>query len=243
MKTDRLLEELVKKLVEAEGENLQSVVLYGSAASGEFRPGHSDLNILCLLRAINARELERLHGPYQWWLKKGNPPPLVFTLEELRRSAEVYAIELIEINANHRLLFGESIFGALEVPAHLHRLQVQRELHHNLTRLRQGAIALAGNRKALLELMLRSASTFALLFRHCLIALGEQPSQTKREAVDRLSVLLSFDPKSFATLFQVRAGALKKKQVDVSPVFEGFLEAVTRVTEEMDRRLAGSANN
>ncbi|MGH9469932.1 MAG: nucleotidyltransferase domain-containing protein [Terriglobia bacterium] len=235
---DRLLDELVKRLARADGENLLSVALYGSAASGEFRPGHSDLNVLCLLRRIGPRALEQLHPAFRWWTKKGHPAPLVFTLEELRQAADVYAIELIEIKASHRLLFGEDVFGSLQAPTELHSLQVERELRHNLTRLRQSAIAVAGRKKDLLELMLRSASTFALLFRHCLIALGEAPPPTKREAVERLAALLGFDAKSFRALFKVRTGGMKKKEVNVPSTFASYLEAVTHATEEMDRRLA-----
>jgi hypothetical protein len=43
------LTELVDRLKVAVGANLKTVVLYGSGASGQFRPGHSDLNILCLV--------------------------------------------------------------------------------------------------------------------------------------------------------------------------------------------------
>jgi len=39
------LTELVSRLKEAAGKNLESVVLYGSAARSDFHPGISDLNV------------------------------------------------------------------------------------------------------------------------------------------------------------------------------------------------------
>ena len=43
------LTELVSRLKAAANENLKAVVLYGSAVTGEFRAGHSDLNVLCIV--------------------------------------------------------------------------------------------------------------------------------------------------------------------------------------------------
>ena len=135
------LSELVEKLKHAAGANLRSVVLYGSAASGEFHPKHSDLNVLCVLERLDAAELARLNPAAAWWERKGHPAPLVFTLEELRRSADVFAIELLDIEASRRVLFGEDVFTGLEVPMSLHHQQVERELHTNLIRLRQAYLA------------------------------------------------------------------------------------------------------
>ena len=129
------LSELVEKLKQAAGANLRSVVLYGSAASGEFHPKHSDLNVLCLLERLDAAELAKLTPAAAWWERKGHPAPLVFTLEELRRSADVFAIELLDIQASRRVLFGEDVFTGLDVPMSLHRQQVERELHTNLIQI------------------------------------------------------------------------------------------------------------
>ena len=50
MTHEKLISEFVEKMKAAAGDNLVSVVLYGSAADGEFHPEYSDLNLLCLVR-------------------------------------------------------------------------------------------------------------------------------------------------------------------------------------------------
>src|SRR5690242_14097474 len=166
---EKNLNDLVAKLKAAAGENLKSVVLYGSAASGEFQPQHSDLNILCVVGRLNAPELAKLSPTAVWWARKGHPAPLVFTIETLLNSADVFAIELLDIKASRRVLFGEDLFDTLDVPMTLHRLQVERELRVNLIRLRQHYLTAQPHRKAVLRLMTESVSTFAALFRHALI--------------------------------------------------------------------------
>ena len=233
---EKELSELVEKLKQAAGANLRSVVLYGSAASGEFQPKHSDLNVLCVLGRLDAAELAKLNSATSWWARKGHPAPLVFTLEELRRSADVFAIELLDIKTSHRMLHGEDVFSGLEVPMNLHRHQVERELHTNLIRLRQAFLAAPGDTKALGRLMNESVSTFVALFRHALIVLGERPPQGKRAAVDALARLLGFEAGGFHAVLDTREG--KRGSQDVREVFASYLAAVTRVAEEVDRRLA-----
>ncbi len=232
------LSELVVKLKGAAGANLQSVVLYGSAVTGEFHPKHSDLNVLCLLGSLDVTELEKLNPAAAWWAGKGHPVPLVFSFDEIRQFADIFAIELLDIKANHRVLFGDDVVAALTVPMTLHRAQVERELSTNLIRLRQSYLAQRRDRKALLGLMTASVSTFAALFRHALMTLGEQPPQQKREVVDRLASLLSFDAQAFHTVLDVREGKRKERDVKVEETFRAYVEGVTRVADEVDRRLS-----
>ena len=118
------LTELVARLKAAIPDGLKTVVLYGSAVTGEFRAGHSDLNIVCVVDRADAALLEHSHGVADWWIRQGNPAPLFFTQDELRRSADVFAIELLDMKLHHRILLGTDFLAEFEVPLQLHRLQV-----------------------------------------------------------------------------------------------------------------------
>lgn len=233
------LGKIVEKLRAAAGGNLRCVTLYGSAASGDFLPRHSDLNILCVLNRIDPAELRKLSSAARWWARKGHPALLFFTLEELVHAADLYAIELLEIKSHRRMLYGSDVFESIEVPMTLHRQQVERELRHSLILLRQGYVAAAGGHKALRKLMIKSVSTFSLLFSHALIALGEQTPPSKEEAVKRLAALLGFDGSSFAALEAVRKGESSGKGPDFEHLFSDYLSAITRVVDEVDRRFEG----
>jgi hypothetical protein len=100
----------------------------------------------------------------------------------------------------------------------------------------------ADSRKTL-ELMTSSISTFAALFRHALIALGEDPPPTKRSTMDRLGSVLGFDPSPFHTIFDIREGRKRERDVNVQATFDAYLDRVATVTEEMDRRLAAPPAN
>src|SRR5580704_2164353 len=120
------LDEFVQKLKTAAADNLKAVVLYGSAVTDEFHAGHSNLNTLCLVENAGPAQLEALHAPAEWWVGQGHVAPLIFTLDELRRSADIFAIELLDMQANHRMLMGEEFLTGISVPLRYHKLQVER---------------------------------------------------------------------------------------------------------------------
>ena len=238
MIAEQNLTDLVTRLKNAAGSNLLSVILYGSAATEEFHPGHSDLNVLCVMQSLGRDDLSRLHPASAWWTKKKHPAPLFFTHSELQHSADIFAIELLDLKAARRILFGEDVIASLHIPMDLHRLHVERELRSNTLRLRQHYLMHPADSRKTLELMTSSISTFAALFRHALIALGEESPPTKRGTMDRLGSMLGFDPSPFHTIFEIREGRRRGRDVDVQATFEAYLDRVAKVTEEIDYRLA-----
>jgi predicted nucleotidyltransferase len=234
---DHKLDELVQKLKAAAGDNLKAVILYGSAATEEFHAKHSDLNILCLVDLADAAHLEALHGPVEWWIRRGQRPPLVFTLDELRRSADIFTIELLDMKSRHRILYGENVLAEISVPLHYHSIQVERELRTDWLRLRQAILAAPKKPKVYLELMVSSFSAFAALFRHALIALGEAPAENKREAIDRIAQFAGADPAGFHTILGVREGKLKERDIDIEKTLDQYFAFVGAVTDKFDRQL------
>jgi hypothetical protein len=238
MDKEKDLNELVARLKQAAGSNLSAVVLYGSAVDHDFCE-HSDLNVLCLLHRLGGAVLESLRPVGLWWSHKGHPPPLVFTFAELRNSADVFSIELLDMKARHRMLEGADFLAELQVPMAQHKLQVERELRVNVIRLRQSYLRITGRRSELTELLIASASTFGTLFRHALIALGQEAPSSVREAADRLAKLFAMNAAPFHLVLDLREGKSTGGEMNLGAVFEPYVDLVTRVAEEIDGRLAG----
>jgi hypothetical protein len=238
---EKLLNELVERLKAAAGSNLRSVVLYGSAMSSEYHPRHSDVNVLAVLANLDAAALDQLAPVAGWWQMKGHPGPVIFTEQELRQSADMFAIEMLDIKTTGRVLWGEEIPRTIDVPMHLHRIQVERELAQALVRLRQHYLVAGGSRRAIRQLLLSSVSTFAVLFRHALLALGEPMARDRRQVIDRLAALLAFDPAPLHALLDIRQERRKPGEIDWESTFAGYLAAVEHVVREVDRRLAETA--
>jgi hypothetical protein len=237
MVPEKQINEFVRRLRQAAGENLQSVLLYGSAASGEFHPEFSNLNLLCILRETSFGELTAMAPAVEWLNRQHHHAPLVLTGEELEHSADVFSIELLDMQQNHRLLFGDDVLSELRIPMHLHRAQLEYELREKVVLLRQRLLSAAGNKGRLWELLLASLPAFTTLFRHALIALGHPAPPSKRDAIRTLLAHVRFDPSAFLQLLDIREHKAERKQFDVAEVFTRYLAAIQQVTVALDTML------
>jgi hypothetical protein len=237
MVAEKQINEFISRLRAASGENLQSVILYGSAADGEFHPEFSNVNLLCILRESSFATLTAMAPAVAWWTRQKHQAPLVLTREELERSTDVFSIELLDMQQRHRVLFGDDVLSGLHIPMHLHRAQLEYELREKLILLRGRLLLAAGSKTRLWELLLGSLSTFTTLFRHGLIALGETPPKSKRDAVQALAGRISFDPSAMLQLLDIREHKAEAKQFDVNDVFNRYLAAVQQVTAAVDKML------
>jgi predicted nucleotidyltransferase len=232
---ETLLSEFVERVKAAAGSNLHSVVLYGSAASPEFHEKFSDVNLLCLLRDLSAPAMLALSETVAWWTKQKQTVPLLLAVEELKKSADVFPIELLDMQKHHRVLYGDDLIGTLEVPLRLHRIQVEHDLRTKLILLRQKFIAVSKENDKVLALMIDSLSSFVTLFRHTLIAMGEEPETGKRAMLQQLQRKTNIDVRSLLELLSVREGSLKPDALDVKTTFKSYLTSIEQVISAVDR--------
>src|SRR6266513_1575530 len=118
---ERKLTEQVNRLKEFAPVNLESVILFGSAARGDFHEGHSELNVVCILRSLSVEELVRLAQVVKWWcVEQKEPAPLFFTNDEVRHAADVFAIEILDMKHGRSVLYVPVVVVDIEVPMNLH---------------------------------------------------------------------------------------------------------------------------
>jgi predicted nucleotidyltransferase len=242
MTPEKLIHEFVTRFQSAAGPNLQSILLYGSAASGSFDPKFSNINLLCILKDTSYPVLRSVTPIMQWWYRQEQVAPLIMSREELTRSTDVFTIELVDMQRQHKVLSGEDVLESLMIPMHLHRIQVEYELREKLLLLRQSVLLAANDRRRLQDLLLGSVPSFTTLFRHALIAIGEGPIDSRREAVARLAHRVGFDASAFLQVLDIREHKLELKHVDVERLCAGYLAIVEQVTSAVDRMLDTAAH-
>lgn len=237
MVPEKKIGEFVGRLRQAAGANLESVILFGSAVTGDFHPEFSNVNLFCVVRDSSFAALQGLAPAVKWWNAQKQPPPLFMTREEVERSTDVFTIELLDVKQHHRVLFGDDVFERLSIPSSEHRLQVEYELREKLALLRQHLLLACGNDTRMWEVLTRSVPSFATLFRHALIVLGHGAPTAKREAVQALAQQIKFDASGVLQVLDVREGRANRKQFNVAEVFARYLGALEQVTSAVDRML------
>src|SRR5712691_6953562 len=237
MVPEEMINDFVSRLRTAAGANLESVILFGSAVAGDVHHEFSNVHLFCVIRDSSFAALQALAPAVKWWDGQKQPPPLFMTRDEISRSTDVFTIELMDIKQHHRVLFGEDVLQDFTIPTKLHRVQVEYELGEKLALLRQHLLLASGNDARMWELLLRSVSSIATLFRHALMVLGHDAPVGKREAVQALSRQIGCDASAFLQVLDVREQRTDRKKFGGADVFPRYLAALEQVIAAVDRML------
>lgn len=163
-----VIRDMTDRLVEAAGDDLVSVVLYGARVHGDYEHDEEHFHLLIVLSDLGLEQVEAIAGPVRWWLGKKKPYPRILSPQVIRDAADVFPIEFLDITRHHEVLHGDDPFGELDVRTDHLRLQCERELREKLMRLQEGYIAANDKPRQLRRLLVESYLTFAQIFRGCL---------------------------------------------------------------------------
>lgn len=219
------------------GKNLVSVILYGSAATGDFVPAHSDFNILIALHNITPKDLRNAHASVREWHKLGHPVPVYFTVSELENAADVFPIEFHQMEAARKVLYGQDVLADLKISDAYLRHQVEYELRSKLILLRRQYIPASESVDGLKNLMAESLSSFSALFRAVLLLSGGTPPTRKHEIVAMTVERYGLNGTTFEKIFNIRENNFAEAldEVGANRLFADYMEQIERVIDAVDQ--------
>jgi len=133
-------EGMANALAERLGENLVSVILHGPAAGGAGASEPAEQNLLVVVREMNLGVLDAVAPTVRAWMAPGEPPPLFFSEERLKRSASAYPVEFLDIKESRRVLCGSDPAAPLEVRKDNLLQEIDRGLKSQVHRLREARL-------------------------------------------------------------------------------------------------------
>ena len=230
------LNQLVDDLRAAHGDNLASVVLYGSAAAGDQVELRSDHNLLIALNRITTDDLHAAEKAMRAWQKLGQQIPVYFTMAELQDAADVFPIEFMQMERARKVLYGRDPFEFVQISQANLRHQTEYELRIKLIRLRRLYIPASASVEKLSSLMSDSLGSFAALFRAVLILTGQEPPVAKEESTRAIVRELQLDGTPFERIFELRAGrGPAMTEAEANNLFSSYMTEIERVIEAVDR--------
>lgn len=234
MKSD--FEAFISDLRATHGKNLASVILYGSAAAGDFVAEASDYNILVALNNIGPADLRNAHPCIREWTRMGHPVPVYFTVSELKNAADVFPIEFSAMESARKVLYGTDVLADLKLSNANLRHQVEYELRSKLIGLRRADIAVSTSGEALAMLMAGSLPSIVTLFRAALILFDINASTNKREVVALAAEHLGINGRPFEKIINIRKNDFTEEldEIAANKLFGEYLEEIEKVIAAVD---------
>lgn len=219
--------DFLKDLLGIHGLGLNALILYGSAATDQYRPGKSDINLLAVVNTIDVLMLRNLLDPLMK-SRKYNIAPLFLTADDLRSTAELFPLKYLAMKDHYKILFGDNVLQTMEVTRENVILRIAQRLTNMLLKMRRYYLVNNGQHLAAImsQQIKRFVETlgFALRVRNiCVI----EPHEVIRASAKAFG--LSAD-----TLKELYGFAYEETTLpgeDEEKLFGRFLEAVEKISK------------
>ena len=233
--TQNLLQVYTKDVKGVFGDQLEGLLLYGSAVRGEFLPGRSNVNILLLVTSYDSALLKQYSALHRKWSKEQILVPLFLTEEELRVSAAVFPLEFLEIQEQHQVLGGRDPFVGFQVPTDRLREAVVQGLTSNLLRLRQRYVEGGGTDDATTILLPLSITSTLPLLRGLQRLLGRQVLVQSDTVITDIAEQLKLDLQGLRDAWLLKRGQISPGPSEVPRLFDRYLQTMTSLTRTVQQ--------
>lgn len=217
------------------GEDLISIVLYGSAAGEDYRPGKSDLNFLIVLSEDAIDHLDRAMDTVSRWSRKNVAIPLFMTPAYIDSSLDSYPLEFLNMQRTYIPVYGRDILKDMSFPLDHLRLQCEREIKGKLLLLREGFLRTEGNRKRMQELISASITAFISIFCGILYLKGVDIPVRRRQVLQVIAGEIPVGEDVFMRCMDIKEGQGNYSAAETKDVFCDYLKEVRKLWEYVDK--------
>ena len=226
--------EIVEDLKGIYGEALQSVILYGSGARGDYVAGKSDINFLVVLAESDAGDLEKILPMIPKWKKRAVATPLFMTKALIGSSVDVYPVEFLNMKRHYQVVHGEDVLKDLVFEKRALRLQCEREMKGKLMLLRTRFLETADKAENLQRLMAASITAFLSVFNALLHMQGKESPRGRREIVGAVTAIYGIAAEPFLRCIDLREGKKGLSLGDLKSVFQSYTAEIQRLIAIVD---------
>jgi predicted nucleotidyltransferase len=149
------LAELTAGLEKAAGDNLVSLVVYGSAVRGGYEEGVSDLDVIVVLRDTALPRLLACSEPLLLARHRGRVEAMILKPDDIESAADVFPLFYEDVKSRHLLLAGRDLFQGVAISDDHCRLRIEQELREAKIRMRRAAVDAQGSDAALAGALIR----------------------------------------------------------------------------------------
>jgi len=170
---------------EALGDDLVSIVLFGSAAEGRMR-ATSDVNLVVVLARFTPERADKLRAAFRLANATIRLEAMFLLESEIAAATEAFAVKFGDIRARHKVIHGRDLFAAIQPSraATLHRLK--QILLNFILRTRERYMLVSLREEQMGPLVADAAGALRAAA-EIILELEGRPAASPREALEKLA--------------------------------------------------------
>jgi len=213
-------------------QDLISLVLYGSAASGEFVNKHSNLNILVVLKNTDPENLKKASRIINKFVMLN---ALFLTENYIESSTDVFPIEFLDMKENYFLLYGKDILKNININTGNLRFQCEQELKVKLINLRQAYLKLSNSRVGLSNILFKSFTSVLHILRNVLRLKGKKPPYLKQDILNEVALEFQIEKGVWEKILVAKNKQKKLRLGDIEELFANFIRELEKLVGIVDK--------
>jgi len=216
------------------GDNLVSVILFGSAVRGDFVKGKSDINLLIVRKKRNSNEMLKLHKIYKKLKRRINlAVPLLLTENEIKRSTDVFPMEYRDIKDFHIVLKGKDVFKNLKIEDRFLRLELESQIKGKLILLRESFIQSLNNKRILKNILLNSVPAITVILRNVFILNKKPVPQDIESLINSAEKLTKIKFNAFREIIELKKDI--NKRIDIIQIYSDYIAEIEKLSDYIDK--------
>jgi predicted nucleotidyltransferase len=216
------------------GDDLVSIILYGSAAGQDYHPGKSDINFMIVLTEAGIESLDRAFDTVKKWRKRKVATPLFLSENYVETSLDVFPIEYLNFQRHHVLVHGKGILAELPLKPQFIRLQCEREIKGKLLLLRHALLETDGKGKAIKDIISQSLGAFAAISGALLFLKEMEVPRGRRNKILAMAGAFTLDSSVFEKLLDIREEKEKPDRDEMKRLFRAYLGEIRKLAKLVD---------
>ncbi len=229
------IEPYLRRLLDIHGDNILSVVLYGSATGVDFSPKNSDINFLIIFKELGFPQLNRSLKLISDGIQKKIAAPLFLSHTHIETSKDVFPVEFLEIKDNNKLLYGAELFKDMEIAERHIRLFCEQQIKGKLIRLRQAYMEIGLKKKGVEALMKESLYAIMPIFRALLRLKGVKPLVGKEGVLGQLTGAFGLESDVFVAILKDKKDDDRIAGRDAAVYFEKYIGEIKKLAIAVDQ--------
>jgi predicted nucleotidyltransferase len=173
------------------GEDLVSLVLFGSAAEGRLR-ATSDVNLMIVLARFDPARVDRLREPMRLAHALFRLEAMIVLESELADAAEAFAVKFADIRARHRVIAGRDVTASIAPTPAAMAMRLRQILLNFILRTRERYV-LVSLRDEQLATVVADAAGPLRAAAEIMLQLEGRPEPSPKAALERLARELGRD--------------------------------------------------